>query len=104
MGSSGVKTGQKPKPVSSGPKPVNLFGSGGQEQGGFIENAAEAVLGGGEGLFGGRPQGGLLGGDGGGGLFGGDGGGIFGGGGGDDGPFDAIGDAFGDFLDGRSNN
>lgn len=102
LGSSGIKTGQKPKPISSGPKPVNLYGSGGEEQGGFIENAAGSVLGGGEGLFGGGSEGGLLGGDsGGGGIFG-DGDGIFGDGGDDEGPFDGIGDALGDLLDGRS--
>lgn len=113
MGSSGIKTGQKPKPVSSGPKPINLFGNGGEEEGGFIQNAADTVLGQGNGLFGGGDGGVLGGGDGGilgggdGGLFGGGGDGIFGDGGddgGDEGPLDAMGDALGDFLDGRSNS
>lgn len=123
LGSSGLKTGQKPKPLSSGgPKPINLFGNGDQEEGGFIQNAAESVLGqgsnilgggeggiigGGDGGFLGGGNGGIFGGGGDGGIFGGGGddGGFFGGGddnGGDEGPLDAIGDALGDFLDGRS--
>ncbi|XP_075970644.1 uncharacterized protein LOC142973015 [Anticarsia gemmatalis] len=72
FGSSGLQSGKKPRPVSSsGPKPVNLFGSGNNDddEGGFLENA-----------FG---EGGLLG----------------GGGSSDDGPFDGIGDAIGDFFD-----
>lgn len=76
LGSSGLQTGQKPRPVSSGPKPVNLFGNSNDDDdgGSFIENAA--------------------------GVFGGDG--LFGGGSSEDGPFDGIGDAFGDFFDGDS--
>lgn len=126
FGSSGIKTGQKPKPLSSaGPKPINLFGNGDQDEGGLIQNAAQTVLGQGNNILGGGDGGILGGGDGGilgggnGGIFGGGGeGGIFGGGGGDDGgffsdggddggdegPLDAIGDALGDFLDGRSYN
>nr|XP_034833521.1 uncharacterized protein LOC117990167 [Maniola hyperantus] len=80
LGLSGVQTGLKPKPVSSGPKPVNLFGSGNTNNDGTILNAAGQILtggGNGNGLFG-VPQGGL-----------------FGGGGG---PFDAIGDAVGDLI------
>ncbi|CAK1544583.1 unnamed protein product [Leptosia nina] len=69
LGSSGVQTGLKPKPVSSGPKPVNLFGSSNQQEGTILD-AAGAILGG----QGSRPSGGLF-------------------GGGNDGPLDAIGDA-----------
>lgn len=83
LGSKGLQTGLKPKPVSSGPTPVSLFGnSNNEDEGGFLENAAGAVFGGDEGgLFGGSD-----------GLFG---------GGNDEGPLDAIGDAIGDFFDGR---
>lgn len=82
LGSSGVKTGLKPKPVSNGPAPVNLFGNRDEDNdgGGFIQNAAE-------GIFGGDDDGGL-----------------FGGGSDSDddgGPLDAIGDAVGDFFEGR---
>ncbi|CAK1601796.1 unnamed protein product [Parnassius mnemosyne] len=46
FGKSGVQTGLKPKPISSGPKPVNLFGNGNNEDsGGFLENAAGTLLG-----------------------------------------------------------
>lgn len=79
LGSSGIKTGGKPRPVSSsGPKPVNLFGNSDKaddNEGGFIENTVGTVFGDG---------------------------GLFGGGGGsssNDGPFDGFGDAIGDFLD-----
>ncbi|CAD0194681.1 unnamed protein product [Chrysodeixis includens] len=79
LGTKGLQTGLKPKPVSSGPAPVNLFGNTDRDDdddggGGFLENAAGSVF---------------------------DGEGLFGGGGSDDddgGPLDAIGDAFGDFL------
>nr|XP_021207707.1 uncharacterized protein LOC101737971 [Bombyx mori] len=83
LGSKGLQTGLKPKPVSSGPTPVSLFGnSNNEDEGGFLENAAGAVFGGDEGgLFGGSD-----------GLFG---------GGNDEGPLDTIGDAIGDFFDGR---
>lgn len=78
MGASGIQTGLKPRPVSSGPKPVNLFGNSNNDDdgGSFLANAA-------------------------GGVFGGDG--LFGGGGSsDDGPFGGLGDAFGDLFDGDS--
>ncbi|XP_063825884.1 uncharacterized protein LOC135075365 [Ostrinia nubilalis] len=82
LGASGVQTGLKPKPVSSGPAPVNLFGNNDDDDDdddGFLGNAAGAVLG--------------------------DGPGIFGGGDDDDGgPLDAIGDAVGDIFDGRKLN
>ncbi|KAG6447338.1 hypothetical protein O3G_MSEX004933 [Manduca sexta] len=82
LGSSGVQTGLKPKPVSSGPTPVNLFGnSNNDDDGGLLGDAGGILGGGGDGLFGG-------------------GDGIFGGGN-DEGPLDAIGDAVGDFFDGR---
>ncbi|KAM3967593.1 uncharacterized protein ACR2FA_011144 [Aphomia sociella] len=75
LGSSGIKTGLKPKPVSSGPKPVNLFGNSDDrdegDEGGFLENAASAVFGGG------------------------------GDSNDDDGPLDAIGDVVEDLFDGR---
>ncbi|KAI8438261.1 hypothetical protein MSG28_010859 [Choristoneura fumiferana] len=91
LGASGVQAGLKPKPVSSGPAPVSLFGNSGDgddNRGGFLSNAAGAIFGGGDSESGG--------------LFGG-GGGIFGGGddGDDGGPLDAFGDAVGDFFDGR---
>lgn len=91
LGTRGVQTGLKPKPISPGPAPVSLFGNSDDDdddRGGFLSNAAGAIFGGGD--------------SDGGGLFGG-GGGIFGGGGDDDdgGPLDAIGDAVGDFFDGR---
>lgn len=80
LGTKGLQTGLKPKPVSSGPAPVNLFGNTNRDDdddggGGFLANAAGSVF---------------------------DGDGLFGGGGSDDdgGPLDAIGDAFGDFLGG----
>lgn len=73
-----MQTGLKPKPVSSGPKPVNLFGSNNNNEQGTILDAAGALLSGG----GGRPNGGLF-------------------GGGSDGPLDAIGDAIGNIFDGR---
>ncbi|KAJ8735424.1 hypothetical protein PYW07_007044 [Mythimna separata] len=79
LGASGVQTGLKPRPVSSGPKPVSLYGNSNNDDdggGGFLENAAGNVFGG-DGLFGG-------------------------GGSSDDGPFDGIGDAFGDLFDGDS--
>ncbi|CAG4965419.1 unnamed protein product [Colias eurytheme] len=67
LGTSGVQTGLKPKPVSSGPKPVNLFGNNNNnQQEGTIFDAASGLFGGGS-----------------------------------DGPLDAIGDALGDFFDGR---
>ncbi|CAG4979560.1 unnamed protein product [Parnassius apollo] len=75
FGSSGVQTGLKPKPISSGPKPVNLFGNGNNEDsGGFLENAAGTLLGDGNGggLFG-RPN--------------------------DSGPLDDIGDAIGELFE-----
>ncbi|XP_013194650.2 uncharacterized protein LOC106138142 [Amyelois transitella] len=89
LGTKGIQTGLKPKPVSSGPKPVSLFGGGGggsssDDGGGILGNVAGAVLG--------------------------EEGGIFGGGGSDDddddddGPFGAIGDAVGDLFDGRKLN
>ncbi|XP_068626438.1 uncharacterized protein [Battus philenor] len=64
LGSSGVQSGLKPKPISSGPQPINLFGNGNNDDsGGFLENAAGTLLGGGDGggIFG-RPNGGLFGG------------------------------------------
>lgn len=92
MGASGVQSGLKPKPVSSGPTPINIYGNtnNDDDRGSFLQNAAGALFGGGEG----------------GGIFGGEGG-FFGGGGGgsdndDEGPLDGIGDALGDFFDGRS--
>lgn len=90
FGTSGVQSGLKPKPVSSGPTPINIYGNSNDDddRGSFLQNAAGALFGGGEG----------------GGIFGGDGG-LFGGGGGgsdDDGPFDGIGEAIGDFFDGRN--
>ncbi|CAG9118141.1 unnamed protein product [Plutella xylostella] len=91
LGSSGVQTGLKPKkPVSEGPKPVSLFGSSSSGSssssgGGVISNAAGAIIGGegpagildgvAEGIFGGDDEGG---------------------------PLDEIGDAVGEFLEGRS--
>ncbi|KAJ0182663.1 hypothetical protein K1T71_002032 [Dendrolimus kikuchii] len=85
FGASGLQTGLKPRPVKSGPKPINLFGNnGGVAEGGFIENAAGAVFGvNGNNILGGVAEG------------------VFGGGSNDAGPLDAIGDAVGDFLDGR---
>lgn len=79
LGASGVQTGLKPRPISSGPEPVSLFGNADNDDdgGGFLENAVGDVIGG-DGLFGG------------------------GGSSDDDGPFDGIGDAFGDFFDGDS--
>lgn len=93
FGVSGVQSGLKPKPVSAGPTPINIYGNSDNDdddRGSFLENAAGAIFGGGEG----------------GGIFGGEGG-FFGGGGGasdddDDGPLDGIGDAIGDFFDGRN--
>lgn len=94
FGASGVQSGLKPKPVSAGPAPINIYGNSDNDdddnRGGFLENAAGAIFGGGEG----------------GGIFGGEGG-FFGGGGGgsdddDEGPLDGIGDAIGDLFDGRS--
>lgn len=83
FGSSGVQTGLKPKPVSSGPKPISLFGSGSEDSGGgFLENAAGTLLGDGDG----------------GGLFGRPGGGLFGGRPNNNGPLDDIGDAIGEFF------
>ncbi|KPI97547.1 hypothetical protein RR46_07294 [Papilio xuthus] len=83
FGSSGVQTGLKPKPVSSGPKPISLFGSGSEDTGGgFLENAAGTLLGDGNG----------------GGLFGRPGGGLFGGRPNNNGPLDDIGDAIGEFF------
>lgn len=79
LGASGVQTGLKPRPVSSGPKPVSLYGNSNNDDdggGGFLENAAGDVFGG-DGLFGG-------------------------GGSSDDGPFEGIGDAFGDLFAGGS--
>ncbi|RVE54437.1 hypothetical protein evm_000922 [Chilo suppressalis] len=80
LGTSGVQTGLKPKPISSGPAPVSLYGNNNDDDdddGGFIENAADA-LGVGDGIFGGGSDS--------------DGGG----------PLDEIGDAVGDlFGDGR---
>ncbi|KAF9423294.1 hypothetical protein HW555_001363 [Spodoptera exigua] len=78
MGASGIQTGLKPRPVSSGPKPVSLFGNSNNDDdgGSFLENAAGNVFGG-DGLFGG-------------------------GGSSDAGPFDGLGDAFGDLFDGDS--
>ncbi|XP_038207768.1 uncharacterized protein LOC119829371 [Zerene cesonia] len=67
LGTSGVQTGLKPKPTSSGPKPINLFGSNNNQQEGTIFDAASGLFGGGS-----------------------------------DGPLDAIGDALGDFFDGRN--
>ncbi|CAG9581227.1 unnamed protein product [Danaus chrysippus] len=81
LGSSGLQTGLKPKPVSSGPKPVNLFGSGNNNDGTLLDAAGELIGNNGNGLL---PQGGLFGRP----------GGIFGG----DGPLDAIGDAVGEFF------
>ncbi|CAH2239527.1 jg21531 [Pararge aegeria aegeria] len=81
LGSSGLQTGLKPKPVSSGPKPVNLFGSGSTNNDGTILDAAGQLL---------------TGGNNGNGLFGAPQGGLFGGGGG---PLDAIGDAVGNLLE-----
>lgn len=70
----------KPKPVSSGPAPVSLFGNG--------DNDDDDD----DGIFGGAAD--VLG-----------GGGLFGGGSDDDGgPLDAIGDAVGDFFEGRNMN
>ncbi|XP_050671074.1 uncharacterized protein LOC126969582 [Leptidea sinapis] len=81
FGSSGVQTGLKPKPVSSGPKPINLFGSGSNNNGGgSVLETAGAILGGNR-----RPSGG-----------------IFSGGSG--GPLDAIGGAIGGLFDGRNLN
>ncbi|XP_026758593.3 uncharacterized protein LOC113518040 [Galleria mellonella] len=84
LGSSGIQTGLKPKPISSGPKPVNLFGNSDRDddESGFLQNAASAVLGGGgsesNGLFGGSSSNDD-----------------------DDGPLDAIGDVVEDLFDGR---
>ncbi|XP_045450567.1 uncharacterized protein LOC123659367 [Melitaea cinxia] len=75
LGSSGLQTGLKPKPVSSGPKPVSLFGSGNTNDGTILDAAGS--------------------------LIGGNSGGIFGGG---NGPLDAIGNAVGDFFGGRENS
>ncbi|XP_046962144.1 uncharacterized protein LOC124531687 [Vanessa cardui] len=83
LGSSGLQTGLKPKPVSSGPKPISLFGSGSNNNEGTLLDAAGSLIGGN-----------------GNGIFGAPGGGIFGGG---DGPLDAIGNAVGDFFGGREN-
>ncbi|XP_052737626.1 uncharacterized protein LOC112042996 [Bicyclus anynana] len=80
LGSAGLQTGLKPKPVSSGPKPVNLFGNGGTTNDGTILDAAGQILSGGNGN----------------GIFGAPDGGLFGGGGG---PLDAIGDAVGNLLE-----
>lgn len=80
-----MQTGLKPKPVSSGPTPISLFGNNGENdnEGGILDDAAGAVFGGGgDGLFGGSD-----------GLFG---------GGNDEGPLDAIGDAVGELFDGRN--
>lgn len=87
---SGIQSGLKPKPVSAGPAPVNIFENSDNsdgDRGSFLQNAAGAIFGGGEG----------------GGIFGGEGG-FFGGGGGSDGggPLDDVGDALGDYFDGRS--
>lgn len=61
-----------------------MFGNGPAEEGGFIENAVGAVIGGnGNSILGGAAEG------------------IFGGGNNDGGPLDAIGDAVGDFFGGR---
>lgn len=100
LGASGVQTGLKPKPVSSGPTPVNLFGNNNRDENnngpGLLGGLADGILSGGGG------------GNNGGGFFGGSG--LFGGAGGgsdaddDEGPFGAIGDAFdglGDFLDAK---
>lgn len=79
MGSSGLQTGLKPKPVSSGPKPVNLFGNGNTNDATLLDAAGQLLANGanGNGLFG-RPQGGLF--------------------GGGNGPLDVIGDAVGDLI------
>lgn len=101
MGSSGVQTGLKPKPVSSGPTPVNLFPTRDEDNDngdGIFGDVASDLIGGGGGS------------DDGGGIFGGAGNGLFGGGGSSDndndnsGPFDGISDVFdgfGDFLDSK---
>lgn len=75
LGSSGLQTGLKPKPVSSGPKPVSLFGSGNTNDGTILDAAGSLIP-----------------------IR--NGGGIFGGG---NGPLDAIGNAVGDFFGGREN-
>lgn len=77
LGSAGLQTGLKPKPVSSGPKPVNLFGSSNNNDGTILD-AAGSLLGSENGIFG-APEGGLFGG----------------------GPLDAIGNAVGDIFGGR---
>lgn len=96
LGTSGAQSGLKPKPVSAGPTPINIYGNSNNDdddddRGSFLENAAGALFGGGDG----------------GGIFGGEGG-FFGGGGGsdddDEGPLDGIGDAIGDFFEGRNVN
>ncbi|KAL4716586.1 hypothetical protein ACJJTC_010250 [Scirpophaga incertulas] len=81
LGASGLQTGLKPKPASSGPAPISLFGNNNDddEGGGFIDDAAGAVFGTSVGqLFGGDSEDGD-----------------------DGGPFDAIGDAFGDLFEKR---
>jgi hypothetical protein len=74
LGASGIQTGLKPKPVSSGPAPVNLYGSSNNDndEGGGI---ASAFLGtdSSEGFFGGDDDG--------------------------DGPLDDIGEAIGDLFE-----
>ncbi|XP_063616664.1 uncharacterized protein LOC134789909 [Cydia splendana] len=92
LGTKGLQTGLNPKPVSSGPAPVSLFGNNDDDddRDGFLSNVAG-------GIFGGGDEGGLFGGGGGGGIFG-------GGSDNDDddgGPLDDIGDAVGDLFDGR---
>ncbi|XP_063357951.1 uncharacterized protein LOC134647530 [Cydia amplana] len=90
LGTKGLQTGLSPKPISSGPGPISLFGNNDDDDNrdGFLSNVAG-------GIFGGGDEGGLFGG----------GGGIFGGGSDNDdddgGPLDDIGDAVGDFFDGR---
>lgn len=81
LGASGVQTGLKPKPVSSGPAPVSLFGNSDDDDdddGGILGDAAGGLFGGGD-----------------------DEGGLFGGGDDDGGPLDALGDAVGDIFEGR---
>ncbi|XP_063549122.1 uncharacterized protein LOC134756224 [Cydia strobilella] len=90
LGTKGLQTGLNPKPISSGPAPVSLFGNNDDDddRDGFLSNVAG-------GIFGGGDEGGLFGG----------GGGIFGGGSDNDdddgGPLDDIGDAVGGLFDGR---
>lgn len=83
LGSSGVQTGLSPKPVSSGPAPVSLFGNGEDASPGFVQEAAEGIV---QDAASGIVNDGIE--------------DIFGGDDDDGGPLGAIGDAVGGFFGG----